>query len=272
MKTKRGSKMLIYFICASFLMVTNGFPLIAGAGAKEKVAALGEMVSRGEVKYEARGNVWREVESSHFPLFPATKIKTEKGVAIVTLSDKSQIEVRSNSLFSLDLGERFILSRGDIEFRMPSTSETIIKVGNLSISRSRSLQAARNPSVVSVKDEEAMGSISIHSNGSVTVKSIQGKLSVLNQDQVVLAALSSRDSVTIPSVTVGGSQKVTVAQHGPTQPVLPDGSPDPLLGGLSLSLEQLLIIGGFVGYTAGIGTAAGVDTGPDHPERRPHCP
>jgi hypothetical protein len=61
-----------------------------------------------------------------------------------------------------------------------------------------------------------MGSISIHSNGSVTVKSIQGNLSMVNQDHVVLAGLSSKDSITIPSVTVGKTPRVMVAQAGMT--------------------------------------------------------
>jgi hypothetical protein len=61
-----------------------------------------------------------------------------------------------------------------------------------------------------------IGSISIHANGSVTVKTIQGKLSILNQDHVVLAALSSKDSVTIPSITVGGKPPVRVAVVGET--------------------------------------------------------
>ena len=36
----------------------------------------------------------------------------------------------------------------------------------------------------------------------------------MNQDRVVLAALSSKDSVTIPSTTVGGKPPVMVAQVG----------------------------------------------------------
>ena len=38
----------------------------------------------------------------------------------------------------------------------------------------------------------------------------------MNQDHVVLAALSSKDSVTIPSTTVGGKPPVMVAQVGET--------------------------------------------------------
>ncbi|MEW6376859.1 MAG: hypothetical protein AB1502_13840, partial [Thermodesulfobacteriota bacterium] len=52
--------------------------------------------------------------------------------------------------------------------------------------------------------------------GSVTVKSVQGSLSILDQDRAVLAALSSKESVTIPSITAKRSPKVMVAQAGET--------------------------------------------------------
>jgi hypothetical protein len=215
MKKRFGLKAFIYFLCVSFLLMMNGFPVI-GAEAKEKGIPIGEMVSKGEVKFEARENVWKEVESSHFPIFQGTRIKTEKGVAIITLSNNSQIEVGPNSLFYFDQNDRFILSQGNIEFRMPPSSEINFKAGDLSILKYRALQATKNPSVSSPKDEETMGSISIHSNGSVTVKSIQGKLSILNQDRVILAALSSKESLTIPNTTVKGPSRVMVAQHFPT--------------------------------------------------------
>jgi hypothetical protein len=214
MKKRFGLKAFIYFICVSFLLMMNGFPVI-GAEAKEKGIPIGEMVSKGEVKFEARENVWKEVESSHFPIFQGTRIKTEKGVAIITLSNNSQIEVGPNSLFYFDQNDRFILSQGNIEFRMPPSSEINFKAGDLSILKYRALQATKNPSVSFPKDEETMGSISIHSNGSVTVKSIQGKLSILNQDRVILAALSSKESLTIPNTTVKGPSRVMVAQAGP---------------------------------------------------------
>jgi len=213
MKKRFGFNVCIYFLCVSFLLMMNGFPRMV-AEAKEKVLPVGEMVSKGEVKFEARENVWKGVESSHFPIFQGTKVKTEKGIAIVTLSNNIQIEVSPSSLFSLDQDDRFLLSQGSIEFRIPSASEINFKVGNLSILKSRTLQATKGSSVVPQSDEETIGSIFIHTNGSVTVKTIQGRLSILNQDRVVLAALSSKDSVTIPSITVGGKPPVMVAQVG----------------------------------------------------------
>jgi len=213
MKKEIALKAFIYLLCVSFLLMMNGFPGSL-AEAKEKVLPVGEMVSKGEVKFEARVNVWKGVESSHFPIFQGTRIKIEKGVAFITLSNNSQIEISPNSLFSFDQNDRFVLSQGSIEFRIPSTSEINFKVGNLFILKSRTLQATKDPSAAHPSDEETIGSISIHANGSVTVKSIKGKLTIMNQDRVVLAALSSNDSVTIPSTTVGGKPPVMVAQVG----------------------------------------------------------
>ena len=217
MKKRFGFKVFIYFLCGSFLLMMNGFPRSI-AEAKEKVIPIGEMVSKGEVKFEARENVWKGVESSHFPIFQGTKIKIEKGVAFITLSNNSQIEISPNSLFSFDQNDRFVLSQGSIEFRIPSGSEINFKVGNLSILKSRILQATKDPSAVPPIGEETIGSISINADGSVTVKSMKGKLTIMNQDRVVLAALSSKDSVTIPSTTVGGKPPVMVAQVGEAAP------------------------------------------------------
>jgi hypothetical protein len=46
---------------------------------------------------------------------------------------------------------------------------------------------------------------------------LQGRLSLLNQDHVVLAELSTKDSLTLPSVTVKGNAPVMVAQVGETK-------------------------------------------------------
>ena len=240
MRKKIGFKVFIYFLCGSFLLLMDGFPRMV-AEAKDKVLPIGEMVSKGEVKFEARENVWKGVESSHFPIFQGTRIKTEKGMAVITLSNNSQIEISPNSLFSFDQHERFVLSQGGIEFRIPSGSEINFKVGNLSVQNSRTLQAAKNPSAGPAIGEETMGSISIHANGSVTVKSSKGKLTLMNQDRVVLAALSSKDSVTIPSTTVKGKPPVMVAQVGEGT----DSAETGTILGMS-GATPLIIVGGMV--------------------------
>lgn len=251
----------IYFLCVSFLLMMNGFPRMV-AEAKEMEVPIGEMVSKGEVKFEARENVWKGVESSHFPIFQGTRVKTEKGNAIVTHSNNSQIEISQNSLLSFEQRDQLILFQGSVEFRLPSTSEINFKVGKLSIIKNRTLQAGKTSSSPSL-DEVTMGSISIHPNGSVTIKAIQGKLSILNQDRVVLAALSSNDSVTIPSLTVGGTSKVMVAQVAETGAA---GA----AGAFGLSTTALVAIGAVIaiGVAVGVGVSA-ASGGADH---APVCP
>jgi hypothetical protein len=209
-------RIFIYFLCLSFLLMVNGFPRIV-AEARGEVTPLGEMISNGEVRFEAKENVWKDVNPSYFPIFKGMKIKTEKGQAIITLSNGSQIEIGPQSLISFDQNDQINLNQGDIGFRIPPTSETNFKIGSLSFIRSKVLQATKAPSVVTPENKETIGSITIHSNGSATVRSIQGRLSLLNQDRVVLAELSPKDSLTIPSLTIKRNAPVMMAQVGETK-------------------------------------------------------
>jgi hypothetical protein len=215
---KRGIafKAFVYFLCVSFLLLANGFHTMI-AEAKEMARPLGEMVSRGEVKFESRKTVWKDVELSQFPIFQGARIKTEKGASLITLDSNCQIEVGENSLLSFDRNDHIHLTQGTIDFRLPSTAELSFKVGDLTVIKSKSLQVSKNPSAVSPNSEATIGSISVHSNGAVTVKSLRGSLSILNQERLVLAALSSKDTVTIPSAAVKGPSKVMVAQAGETK-------------------------------------------------------
>ena len=174
------------------------------AEAKESLP-IGEMVSRGEVQFEARENLWKKVESSHFPILQGMKMKTGDGSAIIALENNSQIEVGQKSLFSFDAMDRFNLSQGRIDFRIPSISEMDLKVRKLTIIKSRPLQAGKETVGGIPKSAEVIGAVLIHPNGSVTVKSFGGSLSVLGQDRAVLASLSSKESVTIPAVTASGT-------------------------------------------------------------------
>lgn len=215
MKRRLFYKVFVYFLSVSFLFLMSGFNSVM-VEAKEVSLPIGEMVSKGTVKFEARENVWKNVESPHFPIFQGMKIKAEKGMAAIVLSDGCQIEIGPNSFFSVDQMDRIQLSQGSIEFRIPSVSELNFKVGNLSISKFRPLQASRTPISIAPKNEETIGSISIHSNGAVTVKNVRGGLSVLDENRVILAALSSKDSVTLPSTTVNTLPKTMTAQVGQT--------------------------------------------------------
>jgi len=213
MKRRFAFKAWVYFLCVSFLLLASGFHAMV-AEAKEMGRPLGEMVSRGEVKFESRKAVWKNVELSQFPIFPGMRIKTEKGASLVTLEGNRQIEVKEKSLLSFDRNDQIQLTQGAIHFRLPAAAELSVKVGELTVIPSKSLQASKTPSAISPKSEATIGSISVHFNGAVTVKSLQGSLSVLDQERVVLAALSSKDTITLPSVTVKGPPKVMVAQAG----------------------------------------------------------
>ncbi len=215
MKKGLCQKTFIYFISVSFLLMMNGFPR-AIAQTKERGFPLGEMVSKGEVKFEAREKVWRDVDPSHFPILQGVKIKTEKGTSSLALANNCQIEVGENSLLSFDPNDRLHLVQGSIHFRIPTTTEIEFKIGSLWIMKYRPLHASKNPITVLPKNEETIGSISIHSNGAVTLKSIQGSLSVLSEERVVLASLSPKETVTLPSLTVKTPSRVMVAQAGET--------------------------------------------------------
>ena len=265
MKPRLFYRIFVYFVSASFFLMMNSFPRMI-AEAKEVSLPIGEMVSKGEVKFEARENVWKKVETSHFPIFKGTRVKTESGHAILTLPDNGRIEVNPRSLFSFDKEGRLILTEGSIKFHLPITSEVNFKIGNLSIIKARTLQAAKGNSISSPAESLVTGSLSIHPNGSITVKTLEGKLNVLNQDHVLLAAVSKNDSVTIPSVTVSGPSKVMVAQAGETATTTTEKKDDFL--GIS-TWGWVGIIGAAAAVIVIIAAAGG--GGGDH-DRAPICP
>ena len=215
MKREFVFKGFVYLLCVSFLLLASGFHTMV-AEAKEMGRPLGEMVSRGEVKFESRKAVWKPVEPSQFPIFQGARIKTDKGACLITLENNSQIDVGENTLLSFDRNDQMRLTQGAIDFRLPPTAELSFKVGDFTVNKSTPLQASKNPSAVSPNSEATIGSISVHSNGAITIKSLRGSLSVVNQERVVLAALSSKDTVTIPSVAGKSRPKVMVAQSGET--------------------------------------------------------
>jgi hypothetical protein len=202
----------IYFLCFSFLLLTGGFPGRL-AEAKEGGLPIGEMISRGEVTFEARQNVWTKVDPFHFPIFQGVRIKTGNGLALVVLTNECQIEIGQGSLFCFHQNDQFLLFHGGVSFRIPIGAQMSFRVGNLSIGKPPRLEAATGAHVSAVS-EETVGSIALHPNGSVTIKSMKGPLSAQNQEHVVLAALSQGESVTIPSAAAWGEQGQVVAQVG----------------------------------------------------------
>ena len=210
MKTGKKLKGFIYFLCVSFLLLVNRPPDLQ-AGGKNGERPVGEMISKGEVRFEVKENLWEKVETP-FPIFEGMKIRTEKGGAALALAEKTRLEIGPNSLFCFDQRDQFNLLQGKISFKIQPDVQLRFKVGNLWIVKSYPLQTSRASSVGLSEGEEFMGSIFFHSKGSVTVKSLQGSLYVMNQDRVVLAGLSTRESITIPSIAVG-SPPIRTAQR-----------------------------------------------------------
>ena len=212
-RNKSVRETFIYFLWFSLLLSASGFPYMI-AEAREIVFPIGEMVSRGSVKYEVKEKLLKNIETSHFPIFQKGKIKTEKGTCIITMTNNCQIEVDQNSALSFDHADQFHLSQGRINFRIPPNTNVIFKVGNLIITKPTFLQASKTAPMVSPKNEEIIGSISLHPNGSVTVRSLKNSISIMNEDHVVIAALSSKESITIPSIVASGRSRTVVAQAG----------------------------------------------------------
>lgn len=212
-RNKSIRETVVYFLCFSFFLSMSGF-LYVIADAREIVFPIGEMVSRGNVKYEAREKLFKNIGSSHFPILQKGKIKTEKGTGIITMANNCQIEVDQNSTLSFDYVDQVHLSQGRINFRTPPNTNVIFKVGNLIVTKSKFLQASKTAAVVSPNNEEMIGSISLHPNGSVTVRSLKNSISIMDEDRVVIAALSSKESITIPSIVVSGESRTMVAQAG----------------------------------------------------------
>ncbi len=256
-------KAFIYFLVISFLLAVNGFHRMV-AEAKGKALPLGEMVSRGEVKFESRENIWKNVESSHFPIFQGVRVKIGKGMAHLSLTNGGVIEVKPNSLFSFTSEESLSLSQGGIEFRIPSGSELNFKIGKISISKDKPLQASRIP-LSGKGSEEVIGSIQIHSNGALTLKTTQGKLMVLDEGHTVLAAVSPKEAITLPSSAIKIPPRTMVAQAGETAAAGTTGG-----GFLGLSTWTWV---GIAAAAVAVGAIVGVAVSQEDDEDRiPLCP
>ncbi len=246
MRKRFIQKAVAYVVCLSFLFLMSGIPELA---AESKGLPIGEMVAKGEVKLGANTLQGKGISSS-FPIFSGSTITTEKGLATIRLSNNSLVGVYADSSFSLDQMDRLTLSKGTVEFYLPPSSEARIQAGNVSIVKSPVQQAGNNSATSSPKDEWAFGSISIQPNGSVTVKNVQGRLSILNPNNTVLAALAPKESMTI-SITSEGKLQVAQATADKTATT---GSKE----FLGLSTWEWVGAGAMaVGIGAGIGFAAG---------------
>jgi hypothetical protein len=132
-------------------------------------------------------------------------------------------------------------------------------VGNLSIRKPLPLEATKG-SLISQRNEETIGSITLHHTGSVTVKSIRGPLPIQNRESVVLAAVSSGESVAIPYATASDqiSQVVAVDDQYPTGKALTDE-----LLGLSKTTWMFISLGAAAAIGTGIWLGATEDKDDD---------
>jgi len=211
------------------------------------------------------GHDWKFSKQNVTVAFDNLKIKTEKGMSVIALANNTQVEVGQRSVVSIDDPDRLHLTQGSVSFRIPAAVETNIKTGALSIMKSRSLQAAKDSSIASGKDEGIIGAVTLHSDGSVTVKSEQGNLSVVNQEHRVVASLSSNESVTIPSPVASGKESIKVAQAGA-------GTGGAAGGETSfLGLSGLGLVGAGAGL-AGIATLGVLAADDDSEKAEPVCP
>jgi hypothetical protein len=207
----------VCFLCFSFLLMVSGIPKVL-AETEQRDLLIGEMISTGEVKFEAREEVWEKVESFHFPMFRGVRVRTDKGQAFIALDNNSQIEVGQNSIFSFQQSNQFHLLQGQVSFHIPSGAELVFRVGDLSIGKVHPKEVSNRPLPVSPAGKETVGSITLHSGGSVTVVGIRGPLFIQDHDRAVLAAVSSGESLTIPSVTASRKQGNILAQVGEPEP------------------------------------------------------
>jgi hypothetical protein len=212
MRRFKGSKfsVLVWF---AFFLTVSGFPAVI-TQAKDAKFPIGEMISKGGVRFEVREKLWKNIDSSHFPVFEKGRIKTEQGTGRVTLRNNCQFEIAQNSLISFEQVDRAHLAQGRVNFRIPSDTEVMIKVGSLAVTKPRVQQASKGTVVVPARNEDTVGSITLHSNGSVTIRNLQGSLTIFDQDRVVVAALSSKESITIPATMASGRSYKMMAQAG----------------------------------------------------------
>ncbi len=254
MKRQIAGKAFICFLSISFLLLTGAPPKVTA----ETNLPIGEIVSKGEVMYENAHHAWKRVENAHFPFFRGAKIKTSTGVATIALTNGSTIEASSHSLLSFDQEDQLNLLKGQIRFRVPATAQTSFRIGNLSIMKSPRLHAGINLATPA-KNEDVIGAISIHPDGSLTISSSQGPLFVLKDDHTVLSTVSPKQSVTIPTM---------VAQVGDPAP----SGAEPTAGsGKFLGLSTWAWAG--VGLAAaGGGAAAGVAIANNNDDDHSSCP
>jgi uncharacterized protein YhdP len=84
-----------------------------------------------------RGDLVRAIIEGLDYQFLDMLVSFEKGLAVISLANDSQIEMDQQSLLSIDQMDRLSLLQGRIDFRISPAADTSLKVGNLSMIKSR---------------------------------------------------------------------------------------------------------------------------------------
>lgn len=190
-------KIFCWYLCLHQVLIWGGF-LPRSGWAKDKNPPIGEIIIRGEVQFEAKEKIWKNIDFSYFPLFPGMKIKTKNGFANIFLKSQSHLELSKETLVLIENVDKLHLLQGKIEFRIPGPADLNLQVGKITVLKTPFRQVAKGFN--SFRGGEALGTIIVHPQGSVTIKNLQGNISILDQNQQVLAALSPKDSLTIPAI------------------------------------------------------------------------
>ncbi|MBP1717170.1 MAG: hypothetical protein H6Q43_608 [Deltaproteobacteria bacterium] len=269
------------FVCLLFFLFTGGFfPLHAEGTAG--TLSMGRMISRGSVEFKFGEKAWAKADPASFPIFPAMTIKTEKGTAAISFGDRNQIEVGPKSILAFERKDQIRLSEGSIEFRISPHKGLNFCAGKLIVVASLPLQAGKiSPPVSGI--EQVLGSLTVHPGGAVTIQANQGHLRVLSQERIVMAVISSKESLTIPSAIAekdseGMNSREKIAQVGEEEPAASkEGKEEPgpervkksegLSTGSWVAIGLgALALGGLVAAAAGGGGGGGSSSPP------PACP
>jgi hypothetical protein len=265
------------FVCFFFLIFMGGFSSLS-AESRARTLPMGEMISWGNVKIQVGENILKNAESSASPVFPGMTIKTEKGAAAISLGDQNQIDVGYNSILILERHDQIRLAKGKLDFRIAPHKALSLSAGNFIVVGTPTLQAGKNLTSFP-KGEEAQGSLTIHSNGAVTIQANQGQLMLLNKERTVLAAVSPKESITVPAAVAeksfkGEKSPIKIAQVGEEEPA---GAPEkaPKSEGWStttwvaIGVGGALVIGGIAALAGGGGGGGGGGSSSSPP---PACP
>ena len=174
---------------------------------------IGTVISQGNVKMEVKDKVWRTLESPYSPILKGKKIKIGNGTARISLSNNSLIEVSPNSLLSFEHEGQLNLLEGGIHFKIPATAQMNFKIGALSVTKPHPLTAQKGLTTALIREEEIEGSLFLHPDGSLRVRSVQGSLSILDHENRVLTTTSSNEPITITPKILSGKEPWRVEQR-----------------------------------------------------------